>query len=704
MFAPKAAKPQTKAAEVLTSKLAPQPSRFVGHGSGHGLVGQALCLQRAIGNQATLRPPAQRTGNLTGNDCSDQREYEAQGLAREISAISWDFSRVPVFPPERTAQPRARSPIAAPPPAVGIQPKLTIGPVDDPLEHEADRVADQLMRMPDPGLSITGAPPQISRKCAACEEEDKKTLLMKPAGTPGAVAGEAPQIVHDVIRSPGYPLDVATRAFFESRFGRDFSGVRVHTGTRAAESAAAVNALAYTVGQDVVFADGRYAPTGTETRRLLAHELAHVLQQNGAMGSRIVQGGDSADVVQRQSPQSTSNVADIPPLPCDLATMSPVPPDVVQESITFPNDASELTTVQMAQIDNFIRNWWAQGGSTPVRVDGFASKTGPTDHNWSLSCWRASNVAAKLKQPLTPELDGIPESLITVFMHGETTEFPSEGENRRATISAKFPPGPTPPSPGPTPPGPSPGPTPPCTPHPIDLTKIPASMDANGLTRGAALLREWFGSPAHVRQKDDRAPVDASTITMDFVLGFDRAKQAFDQIFSSQLFANRAAQREIRSMPSFPQILPTPSDPAKPFDFPRSVTAVDPDFDIQLKVVGSVFDPIDDLTTSLGEFTFRMAVAGSVQVDPATGMFEAVITDVGVHVRDSFDFEGFQLLGCWNVCTNQVGKFAVPDCELVTNGDFRDWRTAHGMGGDFKVLSDLRIVHLPTPVHFTLGG
>jgi hypothetical protein len=96
-----------------------------------------------------------------------------------------------------------------------------------------------------------------------------------------------------------------------------------------------------------------------------------------------------------------------------------------------------------------------------VRVDGYASKTGPTDHNWSLSCWRASNVAAELKQPLAPELDGIPESLITVFMHGETTEFPSEGENRRATISANFPPGPTPPSPGPTPPGPSPGPTPP---------------------------------------------------------------------------------------------------------------------------------------------------------------------------------------------------------------------------------------------------
>jgi hypothetical protein len=87
-----------------------------------------------------------------------------------------------------------------------------------------------------------------------------------------------------------------------------------------------------------VFADGRYAPTGTEARRLLAHELAHVMQQNGAMGGRIVQYADSANVVQRQSPQSISNVAGIPPLPCDVATTSPGPPDVVQESITFPNN------------------------------------------------------------------------------------------------------------------------------------------------------------------------------------------------------------------------------------------------------------------------------------------------------------------------------------------------------------------------------
>jgi hypothetical protein len=90
---------------------------------------------------------------------------------------------------------------------------------------------------------------------------------------------EVPPIVYDVLRSPGRPLDTGVRTFMESRFGADFSGVRIHTDARAAESAAAVNANAYTVGQHVAFGEGRYAPGSGTGRSLLAHELTHVLQQ-----------------------------------------------------------------------------------------------------------------------------------------------------------------------------------------------------------------------------------------------------------------------------------------------------------------------------------------------------------------------------------------------------------------------------------------
>ena len=101
--------------------------------------------------------------------------------------------------------------------------------------------------------------------------------------------GIAPPIVHEVLRSPGQPLDPAARAFMESRFGHDFGKVRVHTDSIAARSADAVEAHAYTVGSDVVFGSGRYTPTGRDGQRLLAHELAHVAQQRdgGMVGAAI---------------------------------------------------------------------------------------------------------------------------------------------------------------------------------------------------------------------------------------------------------------------------------------------------------------------------------------------------------------------------------------------------------------------------------
>ncbi|TVR78087.1 MAG: DUF4157 domain-containing protein [Rhodospirillales bacterium] len=116
----------------------------------------------------------------------------------------------------------------------------------------------------------------LQRKCTACE--DGESILQRRRG-PGRDPDTVPAIVHDVLRGPGQPLDPGTRAFFEPRFGHDFSRVRVHTDARAAESARAVNARAYTVGSDIVFTQGAFAPGSRAGGQLLAHELAHVVQQ-----------------------------------------------------------------------------------------------------------------------------------------------------------------------------------------------------------------------------------------------------------------------------------------------------------------------------------------------------------------------------------------------------------------------------------------
>lgn len=115
-------------------------------------------------------------------------------------------------------------------------------------------------------------------ECEECKKKGKNTLQRRADGFGGPPM--APSIVRDVLASPGQPLDDETRAFFEPRFGQDFSRVRVHRDAKAAESARAVDALAYTVGNNLVFGAGRYTPSTVGGKKLLAHELTHVVQQH----------------------------------------------------------------------------------------------------------------------------------------------------------------------------------------------------------------------------------------------------------------------------------------------------------------------------------------------------------------------------------------------------------------------------------------
>jgi hypothetical protein len=176
-----------------------------------------------------------------------------------------------------------------------LQAKLEVGSVDDPLEHEAERVARQVMRMPSSGGSpprcACGGTPGPGGECAACRGKRLARVAVSPAAP---AQHEAPPSVHATLAQPGRALDTSTRAFFEPRLGRDLGGVRVHDDPRAHTSARDVSARAYTVGSDIVFGSGLYRPGSEPGRALLAHELAHVMQQ--ARGPPRVQrqpaGGD----------------------------------------------------------------------------------------------------------------------------------------------------------------------------------------------------------------------------------------------------------------------------------------------------------------------------------------------------------------------------------------------------------------------------
>lgn len=166
--------------------------------------------------------------------------------------------------------------------AIWLQAKLRVSTPDDRHEREADRVADHVMRMPEP---------VVQRRCSGCAAGHACTEC--GAGEPGIqrtplTAAAPPSGSHPIVGSlgAGASLDRDARAYFEPRFGRDFGSVRVHTGAAAARSAHAVHARAYAVGRDIVFGAGEYAPATVQGRRLLAHELTHVVQQGGEVHRR----------------------------------------------------------------------------------------------------------------------------------------------------------------------------------------------------------------------------------------------------------------------------------------------------------------------------------------------------------------------------------------------------------------------------------
>jgi hypothetical protein len=146
-----------------------------------------------------------------------------------------------------------------------IQAKLAVGEPDDEYEREADETADLIMRTP-----------AQDKECEACQDQ-RLTIQRKAAVT--RESKHAPPIAHEVLRSPGRPLDSAVRAYMEPRFGQGFSHVRVHDDKKAAESAKSIHALAYTSGSHIAFAEEQYRPTTERGKRLLAHELVHTIQQ-----------------------------------------------------------------------------------------------------------------------------------------------------------------------------------------------------------------------------------------------------------------------------------------------------------------------------------------------------------------------------------------------------------------------------------------
>jgi hypothetical protein len=307
-----------------------------------------------------------RNNHFSDKDSSKYRNYN-QSEYSNYDGINFNFSNISSFDINKVIQ---RKPIyisgggclsykadEKSTNIVNIQTKLKVSQPDDPLEREADEVSEQIVAMnytdsdtkfgnKNKGIAT------INRKCSTCEEDnDDKEKPIQTSWKSNTnnkqnekVSYEIFNEIKNVISDRGQPLDTPTKEFMGSRFGYDFSNIRIHTDERAAKSAYSVNALSYTVGNNVIFNEGQYQPNKLEGRRLLAHELTHVVQHSSKVGgstiglrrnktsvkmvskvngigsepgphlladqpTQIIQGAASSAVVQRQPAGSTKQKA-----------------------------------------------------------------------------------------------------------------------------------------------------------------------------------------------------------------------------------------------------------------------------------------------------------------------------------------------------------------------------------------------------------
>jgi hypothetical protein len=276
----------------------------------------------------------------------------------------------------------------------GLQRKLRVSEPGDAYEQEADRVAEQVVAK-TAHLNV-GRAPRIQRF----------------AGPSQMVA--APGSVARALSDPGKPLEPPLRHEMEHRFGHDFSRVRVHCGTAAEQSAHDVNANAYTVGHDIAFADGRYAPATHEGRRLVAHELAHVVQQSGTNATST-----AGPLIQRQ-PETTKPETSAKPAP---AAPSPAPATPSPAPATAPPKAGLNRTLYVVQNDVWTKLPAAVRASAEQELNGLFAFVGAssTEKPFSINIVTAANL---------PERFDFSESVVSVI-RGDPAKYVKEAFARQ---------------------------------------------------------------------------------------------------------------------------------------------------------------------------------------------------------------------------------------------------------------------------------
>jgi len=260
----------------------------------------------------------------------------------------------------------------------------------------------------------------LQRQCAcggsagfsgACEECGRKKLLQRRATAEAPAA--VPPVVHEVLGSLGQPLEPGIRSFMEPRFGHDFSRVRIHADGRSGEAAEAVNAHAFTVGRDVVFASGQYAPNTHVGQRLLAHELSHVVQQGSGSisGSTSLHLNPPGDRFEQEADRIADAVIAMPKGPPETIA-SGAPAQLSRKALGLQRSATFVDTAPSEELnlaERVVNNLFA--GNTDFVLNGTPFIAG-IDFAVALASLNTPHVATQIRKDKKVEchFDTVPDN------------------------------------------------------------------------------------------------------------------------------------------------------------------------------------------------------------------------------------------------------------------------------------------------------
>lgn len=322
-------------------------------------------------HSTAAKPASQHVSWSRAGHATSEADLEAKASPAVSRGLHLDFARIPILVPP-------------------VQRKPAISSPGDAHEREADEMANRVIRTADP--APIGVVTAVQQQCVAGPKKERTLVPIQRATAAMAEVADGGRTAIRASEKGGDPLPEATRGFFEPRFGHDFSHVRIHADSQAADAARALNARAYTLGSNIVFGSGQYAPATDEGKRLLAHELTHVVQQSGSTRVRLGLSPVTSPLIQRELVATGDTAGFASLVNSIITTQLRLNVDATGRVSLVGTNVQGPPTQEAQALTNALRRIISDSNTTAIRFVHGTSSADPIDQQVMIGSYAAARI------------------------------------------------------------------------------------------------------------------------------------------------------------------------------------------------------------------------------------------------------------------------------------------------------------------------